>query len=208
MTRLPKPSGQDDYREFLVARLNRALSNEEFAARVCELATFQEKHALVLAIARRRDAHADDAGQQAVLTILDYLTRTRGWDFYGTSADEFGGWLYCLIRQHVRWALSNIGRRTRRRQHYEQAASRPLMLCADVRTQAITREDLIEAILKLPLLHRRIMAAILRSEDVEVTMRRLSISRRTYYRLRKEGLDLLRELLRDEDDDCSSLVPA
>lgn len=208
MSRVPKPSGQDDYREFLSARLDPTLSNGRFAAHVCALAIFQEKHALAVAIAGRRDAQADDAGQQAVLTILAYLTRTRGWDFQGTSPDEFGGWLYCLSRQHIRWALGNIGRSTRRRQHHEHAASRPLMLCADVEPRAILREKVIEAILKLPVLRRRIMAAILRAENVEVTARRLGISRRTYYRLRKEALDLLRKLLSDGDDDCSSLVPA
>lgn len=201
-----EPEG-DALRHFQMARVNPENDNEEFAAIVCGLAIFQEKLALAAAIIGRHDERADDAGQKAFLTMRDYLAKTRGWDFQGTSADDFGGWLYRLSRQHVRWALGNLGRSSRRRQHYENLAWRELGQRPACESQFIRREWMLTAFLKLPLLHRRVLAAWLRREPVEATRRRLGISRRTYYRLLEEAIDRLRKLLSDGNDDCSSLIP-
>lgn len=209
MSSLPKPSGQDDYREFLVAQLNPALSNEKFAASVCGLALFQTKYALAVAIAGRQHAQADDAGQQALITIMAYLAKTRGRAFQGSSIDELGAWLYWHIRKNIIWALQNIDRGDRRRRYHEQVAGQALMLHADVCTRDDRVATLVDAVAQLPDELRIIVAAILLGDEVATIIWRLGISRRTFYRLRERAFELLLRLMSDEDggDDSSNLLP-
>lgn len=199
---------EPDWRRFQELRENSEISGKQFAAAICNLPVFVTKHAQAVAVLARRHRNAEDAGQTAVLTILRYLRKTRGRIFQGDSAEAFAGWIYCLIRRNILWALGLGKRGDRRRRHHEKRVWRELCQRLGCESQFIRREWLVNAFLKLPLLHRRVLAAWLRREPAESTIRRLGISRRTYYRLRKEAIDRLRKLLRDEDDDCSSLVPA
>lgn len=208
--RISKPPEERSCAAFKKVRSEMNVGNEEFARSVLALPVFGDKLRLVtnvIVTSWYNCAVFEDAMQDATISVFRYLSDTRGRDFVGETDDELGAWLYCLIRQHVRWALGNIGRSNRRRQHHEQAASRPLMLCADVSAHNDRVASLVDAVAKLPVELRRIVAAILLGDDVATITGRVGISRRTFYRLRKEAYDLLRDMLTDDDDDSSSLVP-
>lgn len=206
MADLWRGSFEEDFARFCESRENECVSDRDFGQQVCRLPLFSTKLALATRIAARRNADADEAGQRAIFSIRKYFEKTRGRDFAGTTADELAGWFYCLARQHVRWALANIRREDRRRQHHEQAAGKALVLPEDAAARAAKRAALVDAVAKLPDELRRIVAAILLGDDMTTIVEQLAISRRTFYRLRKRALDLLREWLNEDDldDDGSS----
>lgn len=193
MVRVQDRSFEGDVRRFLELRADSSIDDQEFANLVCELPLFQEKLALAKSIVMRRDAEADDAAQDAFLCIRDHLAKTRGKRFVGSTADELGGWFYCLARQHLRWWRLNHDRRENRRKYYEQMAAKSEVVHPGTSSSTLEGLDVIDALLRLPEQERRVAAAYLRGEQVGVTAKRMRISRRTYHRVLNRAADLMQQ---------------